>query len=139
MEENNNMVGKLREYILKCPYLDKDGKIGVDYLGPNATEYVIETTPVSQIVEKYITGKAKKQNVFVFASREYFGPDTIQNMLNSTFYEKFASWIEKNNDEGILPDIKGIESIEVLSTPYAYSTDEHTARYQIQLKIEYIE
>ena len=38
---------------------------------------------------------------------------------------------------GILPEIDGIETIECLSTGYAYQTGIDTARYQIQLRITY--
>ena len=63
--------------------------------------------------------------------------EEIQNMLNTEFYEDFSNWIEENNFNGILPNIEGIETIECLSTGYAYQTGIDTARYQIQLRITY--
>jgi hypothetical protein len=58
-------------------------------------------------------------------------------MLNTEFYEDFSNWIEEQDNEGNLPDIEGIESIECTSTGYAYQTGIDTARYQIQLRITY--
>lgn len=130
-------IEKVREFFNQCPLLNKDNQIGIDFLRQTIEEYVIESTPVSQIIEKYITGSSKRQDIFIFASRESYGPDTLQNILNSRFYEKIVSWIEEQNDNDILPEIEGIESIEVLSTPYASKTSESTARYEFEFKIIY--
>lgn len=136
MNEEKTIIDKIREYIAKCPYL-KDGKIGIDYLGNEPTAYSIEPIPVKPIVSENIDGSCLEQYAFVLASRESYGPETMQNMLNSKFYEKFSKWIKQNNKEGILPDIDGIEKIECTSTAYAYQTGIKDARYQIQLRIEY--
>lgn len=136
MDDEKTIIDKIREYIATCPYL-KEGKIGVDYLGNEPTAYSIEPVPVKPVVGENIDGSCLEQYAFVLASRESYGAETIQNMLNSKFYEKFSKWIKKNNKEGILPDIDGIELIECTSTAYAYQTGIESARYQIQLRIVY--
>ena len=136
MSENKKSIIKaIREYISSCPFLN-DGKIGVDYL-ENEVAYSIEPTPTSPKDTDFIDDSGIKQFAFIFASRESYGQETIQNMLNTEFYEDFSNWIEENNFNGILPDIEGIETIECLSTGYAYLTGIDTARYQIQLRITY--
>lgn len=138
MDIQESRIEKIREFFKNCPLLNENEKIGIDFLQETIGEYVIESTPVSQIVEKYVTGTSKRQDIFIFASRESYGEDEIQNILNSRFYEQVVNWIEKRNDEGILPEIEGIDSIEVISTPYAAKTSENTARYEFEFKIIYI-
>lgn len=134
--EKKHIITAIREYIEKCPYLH-DGKIGVDYLENEEMAYSIEPSPVSPKEADFIDGTGIKQFGFIFASRESYGQETIQNMVNTEFYEDFSNWIEENNFNGVLPDIKGIETIECLSTGYAYQTGIDTARYQIQLRVTY--
>lgn len=136
--KDESRVEKVRKFFNKCPFLNKNNQIGIDFLNETIGEYVIESTPVSQIIEKYITGSSKRQDIYIFASHESYGQDMIQNILNSRFYEKVVDWIETENDKGNLPEIEGIESIEVLSTPYAAKTSENTARYEFEFKIIYI-
>jgi len=136
MEKNKKSIIKvIREFIAQCPHIH-DGKIGVDYL-ENEVAYSIEPTPVAPKDESFIDDSAIKQFAFIFASRESYGQETIQNMLNTEFYEDFSDWIEEQNINGNLPEIEGIETIECLSTGYAYQTGIDTARYQIQLRITY--
>lgn len=134
--EDKSMVEKIKEFIAKCPLL-KEGKINVDYLGNEISEYSIEVVPAEKTLKKYLDGSEDRQLVFVFASRESYGEDIIQNMLNSKFYEDFNEWIETQNDNDNLPDISGIESIECTSPGYAFQTSEVTARYQIQMRVLY--
>ncbi len=135
LEEKKYIIKAIRKYIATCPYLH-DGKIGVDYL-ENEIAYSIEPMPVTPKDTEFIDDSEIKQFTFVFASRESYGQETIQNIINTEFYEDFSDWIEENNFNGILPDIEGIESIECLSTGYAFQTGIDTARYQIQLRITY--
>ena len=135
MEEKKSIIKAIREYIAKCPYLH-DGKIGIDYL-ENEIAYSIEPTPISPTDISFIDDTGIKQFAFILASRESYGQETIQNIINAEFYEFFSNWIEENNSNGILPDIEGIESIECLSTGYAFQTGIDTARYQIPLRITY--
>lgn len=131
------MIKAIKEYIEKYEHIEK-GRVNNDYLGEGPTEYSIEPTPIDPVIEEYIDGSGGRyQFAFVFASRESYGQDVIQNMLNSKFYEDFSNWIRSENKKGNLPNIEGIESIECTSTPYAYQTSIDTARYQMQMRIIY--
>ena len=136
MMENKSMIEKIKDYISKC-HLLKDNQINVDYLSNDISEYSIEVVPAEKTIRKYLDGSEDRQLVFVFASRNSYGEDVIQNILNSKFYEDFNDWIEEQNDTGNLPEIDGIESIECTSPGYAFQTSESTARYQIQMRILY--
>ncbi|MBO0555290.1 chloramphenicol resistance protein [Clostridium botulinum] len=137
------IINNLRNYIRKCPYLDTFNnaiKVNVNYLEPNADTYSIEEIPIDPVVKKYVNGDSVRQYAFVFTSREPYGADVLTNIDNSGFYEKFAEWIEENNNNNVLPvlenDLEPLE-IKVTSTGYAFSVTEDTAQFQIQLKLKY--
>ena len=69
----------------------------------------------------------------------YFGL-LCQIALN--FYEDFLNWIEQENAQGNLPILEGNKEaveLKVSTTGYAFQTDENSARYQIQLKLIYLQ
>lgn len=138
------IIESLRNYIRQCPYLDTFDnaiKVNVNYLEPDADTYSIEEVPISPIVKKYTNGDSIRQYAFIFTSREPYGADVLQNIDNSGFYEKFADWIEGQNDNEIFPILEGnLEplAIEVTSTGYAFAVTEDTAQYQINLRLKYL-
>lgn len=137
------IIDALRNYIRMCPHLDTFNnaiKVNVNYLEPNTDTYSIEEVPINPIVKKYVNGDSIRQYAFIFTSREPYGIDVLQNIDNSGFYEKFADWIEVQNDNEIFPLLdNGLEplSIEVTSTGYAFAVTEDTAQFQIQLRLKY--
>ncbi len=136
------IIEKIRKYMLGCPLLDEFGKINVDYLGVNPTEYTIDSQPTTETLKEYVDGGKLKQYVFVFGSREYYGPDEIQNIENSGFYEKLSDWFHEQSEKGELPlldDNKRAIKIEALTTGYLFDATEDNARYQIQARLIYYE
>lgn len=137
------IIDGIRTYIRKCPNLKKlNGaiRVNVNYLDDDSTVYSIEEVPCEPIVKKYLNGDSVRQFQFILASREPYGPDVLQNINNSGFYEEFAEWIENENDIGNLPILNNnCEAMElkVLSPGYAFAVDEHKARYQIELRLKY--
>lgn len=119
----------------------KEGALGVDFLGDNATEYCVEAVPCPPVFRQYTDGDCLKQFQFIFASREWYSADVVQNTENLAFYENFGKWIREQNRSGNLPDLDGREpfSIEVLTGGYAFDADANTARYQTQLRLIYHE
>ncbi|WP_295219764.1 chloramphenicol resistance protein [Ruminococcus sp.] len=134
------IIQAIRDYIAACPLL-KDGAIlGVDRLDADAIGYTVDTTPCEPIVQKYTDGSDKRQFLFVFASHEKYGEKVLENIANSGFYDDFADWVERNNWQGIFPDLGDYRTpylIEITSSGYAYDTGDDTARYQIQLRLLY--
>lgn len=138
------IIDNLRKYIRTCPHLDTYNnaiRVNVNYLDSKTDTYSIEEVPTTPIVKQYVNGDTVRQYAFIFASREPYGSDVIQNIDNSGFYEKFSDWIETQNDNANFPVLdNGLEalSIEVTSTGYAFAVTEDTARYQIQLNLKYL-
>ncbi|WP_460377681.1 chloramphenicol resistance protein, partial [Paraclostridium bifermentans] len=110
------IIESIRSFIKQCPFLEEfDGavRIGVDYLDSEATTYSIEKVPCNPIIKKYVDGSSKRQEQFIFSSRESYGEDIFKNLDNINFYEKFASWIEENNDNENLPILDNKEALSL--------------------------
>lgn len=140
------IIEAIRNFIKLCPYLQEfEGvnglvKVNVDYLEEDSNVYSIEEVPVEPIIKKYVNGDSIRQFQFIFASREPYGADVLQNISNSGFYEDFANWIELQNTNDNFPVLDdGYESqeIKVLSPGYAFQVDVDKARYQIELRLKY--
>ena len=138
-----NIIECLRDYVSQCPYLDEFSEsVNVDYLSDDYGSYSIEEVPTDPIVKRYLDGSTERQFDFIFCSRESYGADVIQNIDNSGFYENFSDWIERNSDKGILPylgDNRTALRIVTTTGGYAFATDINQARYQIQLKLIYLQ
>lgn len=136
------IIKAIRDYFLDCPLIDELARINVDYLGVEATEYTIDAVPSPTVIKEYVDGGKLKQYVFVFASREFYGADTLQNIENSGFYERFSNWIEEQSEIGNLPNLNGnkrVTGLEVLTSGYLFDSSEDNARYQVQLRLIYYE
>ena len=132
------MIEKIKEYFINNVTLVEDFKnILVDYLEEDATSYVIEPIPVEPVIKQYRDGGSLNQFVFQFGSKEYYDSSETQNIENLDFYERFKNEIESNNKNGVLPDIKGIQSIECLNNGTIQNVQEGTAKYIIQMRITY--
>ena len=96
----DTIIQSLRDYFLTCPLMG-DSAINVDYLpeGPEV-EYSIDTTPATEIVKQYIDGSSVRQYLFVIRSVNDYGPDVLQNLANSGFYENLAAWLEAQTRTG---------------------------------------
>ena len=131
------MVEKIRKYLIENEIVDEECRVNVDFLGENPTEFAIIPIAVNPILKKYIDGSSLRQYQFQLISCSYYGADVLQNMANSKFYEELYDKIESFNDEGVLPDIKGIESIECLNNGAILDATVNAARYSIQMRITY--
>jgi|SRR5699024_1822952 len=136
------LIEKVRNFILQCPYIDESAKVNVDYLGPNAIEYTVDSVPAEEVIKRYVDGGKVKQYMFTFGSMEYYGADELQNIENAGFYEKVSRWLEEKTENSELPDLgNGRRAIKVesLSNGYLFHADEDRARYQIQARLVYYE
>ncbi len=131
------MIEKIREYLIENNVIDEEYRINVDFLGEEPTEFAIVPIPINPILEQYVDGSSLRQYQFQLISCNYYSADIMQNMANSSFYEKLYDLIEKNNDLGILPNIDGVESIECLNNGAILDAGTNTARYSIQIKVTY--
>lgn len=135
------IIDGLRDYIKKCPCLEKFNnavRVNVNYLAADTTTYTIEEVPTEPILKKYLDGSSKRQYNFIFASREPYSSDVLQNIANSGFYEEFVNWIEKNQELPVLGDNLEALKVEVLTSAYVIAVTEDTARFQIQARLVYL-
>ena len=136
----NSIIGAVREYISTCPFLDEFARINVEYLDHEKESYTIDAEPGEPLVKRYLNGDSQKQFRFVFASREFYGPDVLQNIENSGFYDRFADWLEQESRKGNLPILPaGKEAIEIraVSQGFVFQTNVDEAQYQIQCRLLY--
>ena len=142
MDYNETRISKLRTYlfsIIDTLATDKNYQINANMLSNDINNYSIDKIPVQQEVERWITGMVILRDVFSFKSRNAYSQDVINNLSNIGFFEQFESIIKSNNKKGVLPDIKGIESIECLNCGTMLSSDTNTAEFDIQIQITYRE
>lgn len=137
-----SIIESIREYLLKCPYLNELAKVNVDFLPEDPMTYSIEQTPSEPIIKRYLDGTTDRQITFVFACRMFYSDERINNINNSGFFEKFQEWLFDNSDNDILPELEeGLipYRIEAISSGYLYdiSGDLSNARYQIQCRLLY--
>lgn len=124
----------LDEMLKKSKY-----KINANMLDNDVNNYSLDKIPTSSTVEKWINGTEIHRDVFSFRSRCSYSQDTLNNLKNIGFFETFEKIIKSNNAKGILPEIKGIESIECLNTGTMVSAETNTAEFDIQIQITYKE
>ena len=100
------MVEKLKDYFLNHMQLASEFKnILVDFLGEEATTYVIEPIPEEEIITPYVDGGSLCQFIFQFGSREFYDDGVAQNIENLDFYERFKEEIEKMVQDRIIEEL----------------------------------
>ena len=142
MEYNETRISKLRTYlfsIIDTLTTNKSYQINANMLDNDINNYSLDKIPTSSTIEKWVNGVEIHRDVYSFRSRMAYSQDTINNLLNIGFFEKFESVIKSNNKKGILPKINGIQNIECLNCGTMNSADTSTAEFDIQLQITYRE
>lgn len=133
------------DWLATCPLAntlnDGDVAFGIEYLGAGTEQiqFSIEATPTAPILEQYFLGSLRAKN-YVLASRMEYSADQIQQAANSSFWDEFASWVERQSGCGNLPKLaegKTAERVLCLSPGYIMSQDENSCRFQIQLQLQY--
>lgn len=115
-----------------------DYQIKANFLGNDVNSYSIDKLPTGSTEEKFITGIRIKRDIYTFRSRFKYTSDQAEELKNVGFFEKFEDLIEFNNDNKILPDIDGIQSIECLNCGSLRYASEKTCEMNIQIKITYV-
>lgn len=139
--EYNSIAEALHTYLLTCPLLG-DHPLGVDWLPDKSVAFSIDTTPASQIIQRYYSGSSLRQYEFVLRSVADYGADILQNLANSTLYEQLAAWFEEQTRKRNFPDLgseRTVQSIEAQSTGYLMTAAPDVGRYQIQCRMIYYE
>jgi hypothetical protein len=140
----DSRISKLRDYLfnvidgLNVFVGSEEYEINANMLSNNVGDYSLDKIPTESEVEPYITGGGRYREVYSFKSRKSYAEDAMVNLKNMGFFEKLENAIKSNNDEGVLPDIKGIESIECV-TPFTIVVNDngHKAAFDSQIQIIY--
>ena len=135
-------ITKLRAYLISIIDMlltDTKYSINANMLSADPNNYSLDKIPVDKSVEKWITGDEIHRDVFSFRSRNNYSQDTLNNLINIGFFEVFEKMISSNNDNGILPDIDGIEEIKCLNCASMNNASTNTAEFDIQIEIDYRE
>lgn len=140
MEINDLRITKLRMYLFNIiQTLNEQYKqINVNFLSDDINNYSLDKIPITKNENGWIIGNGLQREVYSFRSRMDYSADTISNIENIGFYEKFEDIIQENNEKNILPEIDGIQSIQCLNSGTMNKANTNTAEFDIQLQIEYI-
>ena len=132
-------ISKLRLYLFNIiQSLNVQYKqINVNFLSDDVNNYSLDKIPIENDVEPWIIGNILHREVYSFRSRMNYSADSIQNIENIGFYESFERIIRYNDDNGILPDINGVESIKCLNSGTMTNANTNTAEFDIQIQIEF--
>ena len=141
IEIENKRITKLGEYLenILNDLNNKYKKINADFLDIGVNNYSLDKIPTASTVYKTIIGTRICRDVYSFRSRNIYSSDRINNLKNIGFFEEFESIIKSNDDKGVWPKIKGIQSIECLNCGTVSVANTNTCEMDIQIQIEYKE
>lgn len=143
IDVENTRIAKLGKYLetILEKLNSKYKRINADFLGIDVNNYSLDKIPTASEVETWLTGTKVCRDVYSFRSRNPYSSNRLSNLKNIGFFETFQNIINSNNDNGILPEIDNIESIECLNQGTFNYSDESmkTAVFDIQLQIVYRE
>lgn len=134
------MIEQIREYISKCPYLDKYSQVRINYLSNKINAYSVNEMPeYNPVIDEDIDGSKTMQFLFYFDAKFHWNEEIKNNLDNSIFFEKVKDWLEENNSKGIYPKFNNIEVtyIGATSNGYIFATNADEAIYRIPCKMEY--
>lgn len=137
-----SIIESVREYFLKCPYLEDDVRLSVDFLGDQPLEYGIYSEPLNPTIKKYVDGDELKQFGFIFTTRSHMSGDLVTQLENSAFFDDLVEWIQEQNYKKIYPDLEGERyptKLEVVTNGYLSSAETGSSQYQIQMRLVYME
>ncbi len=129
------------EWLFACPLISN---VGFNFGIADATNTIL--APVTAIkdtlAEEYIDGTALRYYDFaILRFHDYSNePNEVENIVDLLDVEGVAKWIEEQNESRNYPDFEeSISEISVLTDSGSIaSVDDDTAKYMIQVRIEYI-
>ncbi len=136
-----SIAAALHDYLQGYAPLTEE-RLDIDFLGADAGAFSLEVTDGGEWVRRYIDGSGEKTLRFVLAHRAGFDQSLAGQAGPLAFYEDFAAWLDNQTEHGSLPDLgetRTAVKLESLSGGYVLSQGTHTARYQIQCQLTYIQ
>lgn len=143
MSEVVNNTEALRAWFRTCPVIAAGTRFGADYVAGRSTEYALYSVPSTLRTHENILGQEvleddQTQN-FIFVAELPYGNDTAQNLANLGFMQTVFAWIVEQNAAANFPSWEDgrVKAILPTLTGAPVATNANTAKYQIQLKINY--
>lgn len=136
----NTRIAKMREYLFSVldTLLDsKDYQINASFI--DSGNFSVNRVPIDKNPTNWIIPIIKHREVYELNSSRPYTPDVVNNLKNIGFFEDFEQIIYSNNENGILPEIEGIESIECLNAGALTIAETPESIFSIQIEIQYIE
>ena len=136
------VIESIRDYFDKCPLLDPNAKLHLDYLGLEPIEYAIYTEPTDPVVKKYVDGAELRQHTFIFTTKNYMSEDYVTQLENIAFFDRFIQWIDLQSRKRLLPELEGnreAQRMEILTNGYLLANEGGQGQYQIQMRLIYME
>lgn len=141
LEIANLRITKLRAFLMEIieELVVSYGEMNINFLSNEPDNYSLDKIPVDPNSEQWIIGNFLKRDVYAFRSRMNYSADIMSNIENIGFFETFEKKIKHRNDNNILPEIEGIQSIRCLNCGALNRAYTDTAEFEIQIEIEYRE
>ncbi len=140
---SNTNENYIKTWLRGCSAIDANNRLRVDYLGENAVEYSLISSPSSIAYKENVLGEMipqlRQQVNYIFAARLPYGQDTETNAANLDLFKNIINWIiEQNNNRNLPEMIDGkITAVVPTLTPFVAVVGADAAKYQIQLQITY--
>lgn len=134
------MIAAVRKYIRKYEHLEKTALLNVEYLPSKPINYSLMEEP-SITLSQFLNGdKLVEYRIRLMRITSYEEPVAI-NVENSKFMQDFSKWISDNNKNKVLPNINGIQSMNIITpgTLTAVADDGTSAVYTVVLGFRIIE
>lgn len=136
------IIEHLQKYFLEFPRLQGE-RLDIDCPRSKEGSYSIDSEP-GDIAQRYLDGSTVRRFPFTISGRMYYGSDIANQAENLAFFEELEAWLAEKEQFLDLPDLgekRTARKLEVLSSAYPFLVDENeeSARYQIQLRLTYLQ
>lgn len=132
-------IKKMREYlfdILDDLVGNKDYQLNINFIDKG--NFSLDRLPIDDDVESWIIPTNLYREVYDLRSSKPYSADVMTNLNNIGFFEDFENKIYSNNEQKILPEIEGIESIKCLNVGSLALPGTPDAIFSIQIEIQYM-
>lgn len=136
-------AASIKAWLRQCPAISSAERFNVDYMGKNATEYALYSSPTPISYGKDIMGnvylKPTQELNYTFAARFPHSQEVQQALENLDFFAGVNAWFAAQNQARNFPEIDEgtVTFIVPTLSPYLFSADANSGQYQIQMKIQY--
>ena len=136
------VIEHLRQSFMRFPLLQQE-RLDIDCLRSVEGSYSIDSEP-GTVQRTYMDGSTVHQLPFTISSRMFYSSDLQTQAENIRFFEALGTWLTAQTQRCEMPalgDKRTARTLEVVSSAYPFivDSDEMTARYQIQLRLIYLQ